>query len=59
LRGCESVAWCDPEHVPSIAAGLRQAARLPRPQATPRVCQDHSWARSAERHEAWYRRTLN
>jgi glycosyltransferase-like protein len=59
LRGCESVAWCDPEHVPSIAAGLRQAARLPRPQATPPVCLDHSWARSAERHETWYRRTLS
>jgi len=58
LADCEAAAWCDPEDIGSIAAGLRQALRLPRPAATPPVCLAHSWARSAELHEAWYRRAL-
>jgi glycosyltransferase-like protein len=58
LPGCEQVAWCDPEDEASIAAGLQQAARLPRAQATPAVCGRHAWSRSALLHEAWYRRVL-
>ena len=58
LRGCESVAWCEPEDIASIATGLQRAAALPRLQEPPRVCVEHSWSRSAQLHEAWYRRTL-
>lgn len=58
LRGCASVAWCDPEDVASIAAGLQRAAQLPRPAEPPAVCLQHSWHRSAQLHEAWYRRVL-
>ncbi len=58
LRGCAAVAWCEPEDVASIAAGLQRAARLPRPADVPPVCVQHSWAHSAQRHEAWYHRAL-
>ena len=58
LAGCAAVAWCDPLDEGSIAAGLRQAARLPRPPAPPRVCLEHGWMRSAALHEAWYREVL-
>jgi glycosyltransferase-like protein len=58
LRGCDAVAWCDPEDIASIAAGLQRAAQLPRPAAPPPVCVQHSWGRSARLHEAWYRRAL-
>ncbi|MDY0748952.1 MSMEG_0565 family glycosyltransferase [Paucibacter sp. R3-3] len=53
-----TVAWCEPEDVGSIAAGLREALGLPRPTAMPRVCIDHGWDRSARLHEDWYRRAL-
>lgn len=56
LSGCPQVAWCDPEDTASIAAGLREAARLPRAQTPPAVCIEHGWARSAAVHEAWYAR---
>jgi glycosyltransferase-like protein len=59
LDGCEHVAWCDPEDVASIAAGLLQAAQLPRGFAPPAVCLDHSWARSAAVHAAWYAQVLH
>ncbi|TXI23285.1 MAG: MSMEG_0565 family glycosyltransferase [Roseateles sp.] len=58
LAGCEAVAWCEPEDVASIAAGLRAAAALPRPTDTPAVCRDYSWERSARLHERWYCQTL-
>lgn len=58
LAGCAAVAWCDPLDEHSIAAGLRQAALLPRPPAPPRVCLEHGWTRSAALHEAWYREVL-
>lgn len=58
LAGCATVAWCEPEDVASIAAGLQQAARLPRLTAPPPVCLQHSWQRSAATHEAWYARVL-
>jgi glycosyltransferase-like protein len=58
LRGCASVAWCDPEEVGSIASGLQRAMQLPRPAEPPAVCRQHSWGHSAQRHEDWYRRTL-
>lgn len=58
LYDTPAVAWCDPEQVPSIAAGLQQALALPRPQAPPPVCVAHSWARSAALHEDWYQRVL-
>jgi glycosyltransferase-like protein len=48
------VAWCDPEDTASIAAGLQDAARMPRLVATPSVCLEHSWQRSAALHEDWY-----
>lgn len=54
LAGSPGVAWCDPEEVASVAAGLQQAARLPRLAEPPAVCLQHSWARSAALHEAWY-----
>jgi glycosyltransferase involved in cell wall biosynthesis len=58
LAGAAGVAWCDPLDVADIAAGLQAAARLPRCARPPRVCLDHSWERSAELHEAWYRDVL-
>lgn len=58
LAGEPHVAWCDPESVPSIAAGLRTGLALPRPAEPPAVCRAHAWARSAAGHEAWYRRVL-
>ena len=58
LGDCESAAWCDPLDIDSIVSGLQRAARLPRPSEPPRVCREHSWQRSAQLHEAWYRRTL-
>jgi glycosyltransferase-like protein len=58
LADCPEVAWCDPEKVTSIARGLQQAARLPRPAALPYVCLAHSWSRSAAEHEKWYRQVL-
>ncbi len=48
------VAWCNPEDMASIAAGLQDAVRMPRLAATPRVCLEHSWQRSAALHEDWY-----
>ncbi|WP_326535908.1 MSMEG_0565 family glycosyltransferase [Pseudorhodoferax sp.] len=58
LEGTPAVAWCDPEHVASIAAGLADALALPRLSSPPPVCVAHSWARSAALHEAWYQRVL-
>ncbi|MDZ5458499.1 MSMEG_0565 family glycosyltransferase [Azohydromonas lata] len=58
LAGCPAVAWCDPLDERSVAAGLRQAALLPRPPTPPRVCLEHGWMRSAALHEAWYREVL-
>jgi glycosyltransferase-like protein len=58
LAGCPHVAWCDPEEIDAIAAGLREAAHLPCPATPPAVCLAHSWERSAARHEAWYRGVL-
>ena len=58
LEGCDSVAWCEPESVPSIAAGLQRAAQRPRLSAPPPVCRAHSWDRSAAQHETWYARVL-
>jgi glycosyltransferase-like protein len=59
LRGTASAVWCDPEDEASIAAGLAAASRLPKFAAPPSVCLAHAWERSAELHEAWYRRTLH
>lgn len=56
LRGTPGVAWCEPEDIASIAAGLQRAARWPRLTEPPAVCLDHSWERSAALHEAWYGR---
>lgn len=58
LRDAPGVAWCDPESITSIAAGLQCAASLPRPRETPAVCLEYSWARSAQLHEQWYLRQL-
>ncbi|HVR48195.1 MAG TPA: glycosyltransferase, partial [Pseudorhodoferax sp.] len=58
LDSTPAVAWCDPESVSSIAAGLTDALALPRLSAPPPVCLAHSWARSAALHEAWYQRVL-
>jgi len=58
LADCPHAAWCDPEDVGSIAEGLRTALHLPAPKEPPPVCLAHSWTRSAELHEAWYRRAL-
>ena len=59
LRDTPGVAWCEPEDIASIAAGLRAAARMPRLTAPPPVSVAHSWERSAAVHEAWYRRALS
>ena len=58
LAGEAQVAWCDPEDIDSIAAGLQAAARLPRAATPPPVCLAHGWDGSAERHEDWYRAAL-
>jgi glycosyltransferase-like protein len=58
LRGTPGVAWCDPEGIDSIAAGLQAAACMPRLTAPPPVSVAHSWERSAAVHEAWYERSL-
>ncbi|QHJ00952.1 MSMEG_0565 family glycosyltransferase [Xylophilus rhododendri] len=58
LAGEPLVAWCDPEDIASIAAGLQAAALLPRGKTTPAVCLAHGWDASAERHESWYRSAL-
>lgn len=58
LAGCDAVAWCDPESVADIAAGLARAAALPRAADVPPVCQRHSWSHSAALHDAWYRRAV-
>jgi glycosyltransferase-like protein len=59
LRDAPAVAWCDPERIESIAAGLQSAARMPKLSAPPAVCVAHAWERSAALHEAWYLRTLH
>ena len=59
LRDAGAVAWCDPEDIASIAAGLQRAARMSRPRRIPAVCRQHSWDRSARLHEQWYRRSLH
>lgn len=58
LADCDRVAWCDPESVPSMAAGLVAAARLPATAEVPGVCRELAWSRSAAGHEAWYERVL-
>jgi glycosyltransferase-like protein len=58
LLGSHGVAWCDPEDLASIAAGLQAAARMPRLAEPPPVCHTYAWERSAALHEAWYLRTL-
>lgn len=59
LADTPGVAWCDPESPAAIAEGLRRAASTPRLSLTPPVCHEHSWARSAVLHAAWYRDTLH
>ena len=59
LRDTAAVAWCDPEDITSIEAGLQRAARLPRPREMPAVCLRHSWQHSAQLHGQWYRRHLH
>jgi glycosyltransferase-like protein len=59
LQDAPAVAWCDPERIESIAAGLQSAARMPKLSAPPAVCVAHAWERSAALHEAWYLRTLH
>lgn len=59
LLGCTQVAWCDPENVESIAAGLIEASRLPRSPKVLAVCQAHNWSRSAAVHECWYAQVLH
>lgn len=59
LRDEVAVAWCDPERIDSIAAGLRSAASMPKLTEPPPVCLAHAWERSAALHEAWYLRTLH
>lgn len=59
LRDEVAVAWCDPERIDSIAAGLRSAASMPKLTKPPAVCLTHAWERSAALHEAWYLRTLH
>lgn len=54
FSGAPGVAWCDPEDITAIAAGLQTAARMPRLTTTPQVCLAHSWGRAAALHEAWY-----
>ncbi len=58
FEGTDAVAWCDPEDIASLVAGLRHAVCLPRPTETPLVCLRHSWARSAALHEDWYLQCL-
>lgn len=58
LAGTPGVAWCDPESVGSMAAGLRKASALPKSRIPPPVCHTHSWQRSASLHADWYRSTL-
>lgn len=58
FKDSPGVAWCEPEDTTSIAAGLQAAARMPRLTATPPVCLEHSWSRSAALHEAWYAELL-
>jgi len=57
LAGTPGVAWCDPESIDSMTAGLREAAALPKSRLPPPVCQSHSWERSAALHADWYRTT--
>ena len=59
LRDEVAVAWCDPERIDSIAAGLQSAASMPKLTEPPPVCLAHAWERSAALHEAWYLRTLH
>jgi glycosyltransferase-like protein len=59
LKEAPSVAWCDPERIDSIAAGLRVAACMPKLTEPPPVCLSHAWERSAALHEAWYLCTLH
>lgn len=58
LAGTPGVAWCDPDSIDSIAAGLREAAAFPKFRIPPPVCRTHSWERSATLHADWYRTTL-
>lgn len=58
LRDAPAVAWCDPLDTASIAAGLQQAAAMPRLRSTPDVCLQHSWSHSAALHQAWYAQRL-
>ncbi|MFT7773757.1 MSMEG_0565 family glycosyltransferase [Roseateles sp.] len=58
LAGTPGAAWCDPESIESIAAGLREAAAFPKTCTPPAVCQTHSWLYSATLHADWYRTTL-
>lgn len=55
----DSVAWCDPNDVPSITRAMRQAAQPGRKAAlqaaTPAVCHRFNWPASAARHAALYR----
>lgn len=59
LANTPGVAWCDPESIESIAAGLCEAAAFPRTPTPPVVCQTHSWQHSAALHADWYRATLS
>jgi len=58
LANTSHVAWCDPESIDSVAAGLREAAAFPKTRIPAAVCQTHSWTHSATLHADWYRQTL-
>lgn len=50
------VRWADPHDSASIAAALQRAVAQGRLREPPAVCRRFAWARSAERHDALYRR---
>ena len=54
LSTSPNVAWCDPEDVGSMAAGLAVALGYSKLTSPPQVCLEHSWSHSARLHERWY-----
>lgn len=56
LAGEPQVAWCEPDEVASIEAGLADALARPHVDTPPAVCRTLGWDRSAALHEAWYAR---
>jgi len=59
LLGSPGVAWCDPEDVGSIAAGLKEGAAMGRQPLPPPICNEYSWSRSALLHHAWYSEAIH